>query len=104
MGPIYEMLGISVGFVQEDMDPQVKRAAYAKDITYVTAKEAGFDYLRDSLCYDKKDLIHRSFYFAIVDEADSILIDEARIPLVIAVNTKESSSNLKRLSSSLTNT
>lgn len=97
MGPIYEMLGISVGFVQEDMDPQVKRAAYAKDITYVTAKEAGFDYLRDSLCYDKKDLIHRSFYFAIVDEADSILIDEARIPLVISVSTKESSSNLKRV-------
>lgn len=97
MGPIYELLGISVAFVQESMGKQEKKEAYSKDITYVTAKEAGFDYLRDSLCYDKKDLIHRSFYFAIVDEADSILIDEARIPLVIAVNTKEVNSNLKKV-------
>lgn len=97
MGPIYELLGVSVGFIQEGMDKEAKREAYDKDITYVTAKEAGFDYLRDSLCYDKKHLIHRSLHFAIVDEADSILIDEARIPLVIAVSTKEANMNLLRV-------
>lgn len=95
MKPIYKMLGLSVGFVQEGMDKEEKRKAYDCDITYVTAKEAGFDYLRDSLCYYKEDIIHKSFYFAIVDEADSILIDEARIPLVIATSTNEKGNNIQ---------
>lgn len=84
MGPIYEMLGLTVGFVQDTMNIEAKRHAYFCDITYVTAKVAGFDYLRDNLCYDKNSLIQRPFNFAIVDEADSIIVDEARIPLVIA--------------------
>jgi len=84
MGPIYRLLGLSVGCVQEGMDPAAKRAAYAADVTYATAKEAGFDYLRDGIAYDVDDLVHRPFHYALVDEADSILIDEARIPLVIS--------------------
>jgi len=84
MGPVYRFLGLSVGFVKEGMSLRDRQAAYAADITYVTAKEAGFDYLRDSLCYEKGSCAHRPFNFALVDEADSILIDEARVPLVIA--------------------
>jgi preprotein translocase subunit SecA len=84
MGPIYEMLGLTVGFVQETMKPLEKQKAYASDITYATAKVAGFDYLMDSLCFKKCDHMQRALNFAIVDEADSIIIDEARIPLVIA--------------------
>ena len=97
MKPIYEMLGLTVGFVQEGMDKHKKKEAYACDITYVTAKEAGFDYLRDSLCYNREDLLHRPFYFALVDEADSILIDEARIPLVIAVSIEDTDADLQRV-------
>lgn len=84
MGPIYRMLGLTVGFVQDTMKRHEKQKAYSCDITYITAKVAGFDYLRDSLCYIERDLVQRPFNFVIVDEADSILIDEARIPLVIA--------------------
>jgi preprotein translocase subunit SecA len=84
MGPIYQFLGQTVGFIQEGMSIKERQKAYAADITYLTAKEAGFDFLRDSLCYQKKDMVQRKFNCAIVDEADSILIDEARIPLVIA--------------------
>ncbi|MCB2291636.1 hypothetical protein LGK97_18140 [Clostridium sp. CS001] len=84
MGPVYEMLGLTVGFVQENMKKSEKQRAYASDIIYVTAKVAGFDYLVDSLCYKESELMQRPFNFAIIDEADSILIDEARIPLVIA--------------------
>jgi preprotein translocase subunit SecA len=88
MGPIYEFLGLSVGCIQEGMSSIERRQAYSSDITYSTAKEAGFDFLRDHLCYTKEDLVHRDFHFAIVDEADSILIDEARVPLVIAGSTE----------------
>src|SRR5262245_8463103 len=84
MGPIYRFLGLSVGVVQEDTNVDARLAAYASDVTYATAKEAGFDFLRDGLCRTPDDLVHRPFNFAIVDEADSILIDEARVPLVIA--------------------
>jgi preprotein translocase subunit SecA len=84
MGPVYHKLGLSVGYVHEGMSPGARRAAYAADITYVTAKEAGFDYLRDLLAMDVADLVHRPFNFALVDEADSLMIDEARVPLVIA--------------------
>ncbi len=84
MGPIYQRLGLSVGAVQERMAPAERRAAYAADVTYLTAKEAGFDHLRDGLCLEPGERVQRAFHFALVDEADSILIDEARIPLVIA--------------------
>ena len=84
MGPVYAMLGLSVGFVQQGMTPEDRRRAYLADVTYVTAKEAGFDHLRDLLAMDRQALVHRPFHFALVDEADSLLIDEARVPLVIA--------------------
>jgi preprotein translocase subunit SecA len=86
MGPVYRLLGLEIGHVQEGMSAAERRQAYAADITYLTAKEAGFDHLRDLLCLDPADLVQRPFHFALVDEADSILIDEARIPLVIAGN------------------
>ena len=84
MGPIYERFGLSVGSVQEGMSAAERRAAYACDVTYLTAKEAGFDLLRDGLALAPGDVVHRPFHFALVDEADSVLVDEARIPLVIA--------------------
>ncbi|UCE47692.1 MAG: accessory Sec system translocase SecA2, partial [Phycisphaerales bacterium] len=87
MGPVYEFLGLTVGFVQEGMSTDARRAAYASDVTYATAKEAGFDFLRDRLCFEKDELVQRPFNFAIVDEADANLIDEARVPLVIASST-----------------
>lgn len=96
MGPIYNFLGLTVGFIEGNMNKQERRIAYACDITYVTAKEAGFDYLRNFLCYDKEHLIQRSFSYIIVDEADSLLIDEARIPLVIAANRIETYKGVER--------
>jgi preprotein translocase subunit SecA len=84
MGPVYRFLGFSVAAVQEGMGDDARREAYRADITYATAKEAGFDLLRMHLCSDPGQLIHRPFNYAIIDEADSILIDEARVPLVIA--------------------
>ena len=94
MGPIYESLGLTVGFVQDDMKNADKQKAYLCDITYITAKVAGFDYLRDSICYEKSECVQRCFNFAIVDEADSIIIDEARIPLVIATEGLNSANTL----------
>jgi preprotein translocase subunit SecA len=84
MGPVYRFLGMTVGTIQSGMSGEERRAAYIADVTYATAKEAGFDFLRDGLCRDPRELVHRPFNFAVVDEADSILIDEARVPLVIA--------------------
>lgn len=84
MGPIYRFLGLTVRSVQAGMSLSEKREAYAADITYVTAKEAGFDYLRDTIALNEADTVHRPFHFVIVDEADSLLLDEARVPLVIA--------------------
>lgn len=84
MGPIYRFLGLTVNAVQAGMSLSEKREAYAADITYVTAKEAGFDYLRDTIALDEADTVHRRFHYVIVDEADSLLLDEARVPLVIA--------------------
>lgn len=89
MKPLYDFLGVSVGHVQEGMDRNGRRAAYAADITYLTAKECGFDYLRSFLAASPYELVQRPFNYAIVDEADSILIDEARIPLVIAGKTEK---------------
>jgi preprotein translocase subunit SecA len=84
MGPIYEFLGLSVGCVQQTMGPAERRAAYRCDITYATANEIGFDFLRDQIALRPEDQVHRPFHAAVIDEADSILIDEARIPLVLA--------------------
>lgn len=84
MGPVYRFLGLSVKSVQAGMSLPEKREAYSADITYVTAKEAGFDYLRDTIALSVADTVHRPFQYVIVDEADSLLLDEARVPLVIA--------------------
>jgi len=84
MGSIYRFLGLRVAFVQAGMASLERRKAYQADVTYLTAKEAGFDLLRDGLVYAADDVVQRPFHAAIVDEADSILIDEARVPLVIA--------------------
>ena len=84
MGPVYELLGMTVGYINETTDTAGRRRAYDADITYITAKEAGFDYLRGFLSFAPDELVQRPFHFAVIDEADSILIDEARIPLVIA--------------------
>jgi len=94
MGSIYEFLGLSVGHIREGMSISERQKAYRADITYLSAKEAGFDFLRDSLCYKKNDIVHRIFNFAIIDEADSILIDEARIPLVIAGTSDDSDTDI----------
>ena len=84
MGEIYRFLGLSVGIVQHDMTDDERRDAYACDITYVTNSELGFDYLRDNMKFSKEQQVLRPFFFAIVDEVDSILIDEARTPLIIS--------------------
>ncbi|HTW67130.1 MAG TPA: hypothetical protein VME17_21070 [Bryobacteraceae bacterium] len=84
MGGIYEFLGLSVGYIQQGMVPEERRRAYACHITYATANEIGFDVLRDGLALYPPEQVHRPFATAVIDEADSILIDEARIPLVIA--------------------
>ena len=84
MKPVYDFLNISVCYINEGMEIKERKAAYDAEITYVTAKEAGFDYLKNFLAYDIDSIVQRPFHFAVIDEADSILIDEARIPLVIA--------------------
>ena len=84
MGPVYRFLGLSVAFIRQDMTIPERQKAYNADVTYVTAREAGFDHLRDCLCRNLSGLVHRPLNFCLVDEADSILIDEGRIPLVIA--------------------
>jgi preprotein translocase subunit SecA len=84
MGAIYQSLGLSVGCIQQTMGPAERRAAYRCDITYATANEIGFDFLRDQIALRPDDQVHRPFQAAVIDEADSILIDEARIPLVLA--------------------
>ncbi len=84
MAPVYRLLGLSVGWVTETRSPQQRREAYAADVTYVSVSEAGFDYLRDRLVTDVADRVQPPLTTAIVDEADSLLIDEARVPLVLA--------------------
>jgi preprotein translocase subunit SecA len=84
MRGIYEYFGLSVGYIQREMAAAERKRAYACDVTYATANEVGFDYLRDQLALYPEEQVHRAFSAAVIDEADSILIDEARIPLVIA--------------------
>ncbi|MFH0839079.1 MAG: preprotein translocase subunit SecA [Candidatus Omnitrophota bacterium] len=90
MGPIYEFLGLSVGVIQHDMVPYQRQLAYGADITYGTNNEYGFDYLRDNMVIRKEDRVQRKLHYAIVDEVDSILIDEARTPLIISGPAEES--------------
>jgi len=90
MGPIYEFLGLSIGVIQHDMEPLARQAAYGSDITYGTNNEYGFDYLRDNMVVDKSLRVQRQLHYAIVDEVDSILIDEARTPLIISGPAEES--------------
>ena len=84
MGQIYEFLGLEVGCIKAGLDDEARRRAYRADITYATNNEIGFDYLRDNMKFSLEDMVQRAPYFAIVDEVDSILIDEARTPLVIS--------------------
>nr|SCW22930.1 Preprotein-translocase subunit a [Nemalion sp. H.1444] len=84
MGQIYKFLGISTGLIQQSMDPKDRNTNYQEDITYVTNSELGFDYLRDNMAIDKDNIVQRGFNFCIIDEVDSILIDEARTPLIIS--------------------
>jgi len=90
MSPIYRLLGLTVGVIVHDLDDAQRRAAYAADITYGTNNEFGFDYLRDNMKYDLAQCVQRGHHFAIVDEVDSILIDEARTPLIISGPAEES--------------
>ena len=84
MGKIYGFLGLSVGVIVHDLDDAQRKAAYASDITYGTNNEFGFDYLRDNMKFELADQVQRAHYYCIVDEVDSILIDEARTPLIIS--------------------
>jgi preprotein translocase subunit SecA len=90
MGRIHKFLGLTVGIIVHDLDDEERRDAYASDITYGTNNEFGFDYLRDNMKFDLADYVQRPFHFAIVDEVDSILIDEARTPLIISGPTEDS--------------
>ena len=84
MGQVHEFLGLTVGVVLNSMDNDERRAAYNCDITYVTNNELGFDYLRDNMVIYKEQLVQRGLHYAIIDEVDSVLIDEARTPLIIS--------------------
>jgi preprotein translocase subunit SecA len=90
MGKLYGFLGLSVGVIVHDLDDQQRREAYAADVTYGTNNEFGFDYLRDNMKFDLRDCVQRGHNFSIVDEVDSILIDEARTPLIISGASEES--------------
>ena len=97
MSPLYRGLGLSVGVIVHDLDDDQRRAAYAADITYGTNNEFGFDYLRDNMKYDLAHCVQRGHHFAIVDEVDSILIDEARTPLIISGPAEESTDKYYRI-------
>ena len=97
MGPIYRALGLTVGVIVHDLDDAQRRAAYGADITYGTNNEFGFDYLRDNMKYDLADCVQRGHHFAVVDEVDSILIDEARTPLIISGPAEESTDKYYRV-------
>jgi preprotein translocase subunit SecA len=97
MGRLYEFLGLTTGVVVPGMDPEQKRLAYGADITYGTNNEFGFDYLRDNMAFRKEDRVQRKLNYAIVDEVDSILIDEARTPLIISGPAEDSSELYQRM-------
>src|ERR1700720_3553354 len=97
MSPLYRALGLSVGVIVHDLDDDQRRAAYGADITYGTNNEFGFDYLRDNMKYDLAQCVQRGHQFGIVDEVDSILIDEARTPLIISGPAEESTDKYYRI-------
>jgi len=97
MGPIYRFLGLSVGVIVHGLDDDERRQEYGADITYGTNNEFGFDYLRDNMKFNLEDYVQREFHFAIVDEVDSILIDEARTPLIISGPSEESTEKYYRI-------
>jgi len=97
MGPIYNFLGLTVGVIVHGMEDDERRAAYAADVTYGTNNEFGFDYLRDNMKFALEDYVQREFHYAIVDEVDSILIDEARTPLIISGPSEESTDKYYRI-------
>ena len=97
MGKIYEFLGLTVGVIVHDLDDGERRAAYGADITYGTNNEFGFDYLRDNMKFEIKDCVQRGHFHAIVDEVDSILIDEARTPLIISGPTDQTTDKYERV-------
>ena len=96
MGKVYRFLGLTVGLVIHDVQPQDRRKAYLADVTYGTNNEFGFDYLRDNMVVYKASMVQRGHAYAIVDEVDSILIDEARTPLIISGKGEDSSVMYKR--------
>ncbi len=97
MGPIYRALGLRVGCIQHMMDDRERQDAYGADVTYGTNNEFGFDYLRDNMKFDSADFVQRELHYAIVDEVDSILIDEARTPLIISGPAEESTDKYYRI-------
>jgi preprotein translocase subunit SecA len=97
MGKIYEFLGLTVGVIVHDLSDDERRRAYGADITYGTNNEFGFDYLRDNMKFELKDCVQRSHYYSIVDEVDSILIDEARTPLIISGPTDQTTDKYARV-------
>jgi len=97
MSPIYKFLGLSVGFIQHNMDPHQRQENYACDITYGTNNEFGFDYLRDNMVEHKSLKVQRDLHYSIVDEVDSILVDEARTPLIISGSTDESTKKYQQV-------
>src|SRR3979490_3602942 len=97
MGKLYRFLGLTVGVIVHELDDEERREAYAADVTYGTNNEFGFDYLRDNMKFDLRDCVQRVHNFAIVDEVDSILIDEARTPLIISGASEESTDKYARV-------
>jgi preprotein translocase subunit SecA len=102
MGKLYRFLGLTVGVIVHDLDDEQRRAAYAADVTYGTNNEYGFDYLRDNMKFDIRDCVQRGHNYAIVDEVDSILIDEARTPLIISGASEESTDKYYRVNRIIT--
>ena len=97
MGKIYGFLGLTVGVIVHDLSDEQRREAYASDITYGTNNEFGFDYLRDNMKFELSEMVQRSHYFCVVDEVDSILIDEARTPLIISGPTEQTTDKYARV-------
>ena len=96
MRPVYQLLGVSVGSILSDMDTDARKEAYGKDITYGTNNEFGFDYLRDNMAWDIASKVQRNHHFCIIDEIDSILIDEARTPLIISGQAEDDTPHVHR--------
>ncbi|MEK9657956.1 MAG: preprotein translocase subunit SecA [bacterium] len=103
MGAIFEFLGLTVGLIKSDMEPEARKNAYQADIVYGTNNEFGFDHLRDNLAWDKEQLCQTELNFAIIDEVDSILIDEARTPLIISGPVQDSTKKYKRVAEMVKN-